>query len=174
MKPARQPTCELHCAAGLALDQPWHSYVPPARRLIVVHLPAGPTACFKLTSTKLGYEIKGSGAATDHQPELILNNFRTRLGHRVGRMLGSLFPHQPDFVGRNVVTFHNHRDFIFVRRHRYIFDDNGKRARLQELGPRFTLKMRWLLADTFNTSQGEYEWYFKRHRMEDSKKRFFL
>ena len=97
-----------------------------ANMLIVIHLPGGPTACFKLTSTKLGFEIKGSGAATDHQPEIILNNFRTRLGHRVGRMLGSLFPHDPDFVGRNVVTFHNHRDFIFVRRHRYIFDDQGK------------------------------------------------
>jgi ribosome production factor 1 len=143
-------------------------------RLVVIHLPFGPTACFKLTSEKLGYQIKGSGAATGHIPEIILNNFHTRLGHRVGRLLGSLFPHQPEFVGRNVVTFHNQRDFVFVRRHRYIFTEDGKKARLQELGPRFTLKMRWLLADTFNTTQGEYEWYFKRHRMEDSKKRFFL
>jgi ribosome production factor 1 len=41
--------------------------------------------------------------------------------------------------GRQVVTFHNQRDFIFVRHHRYVYkqEEGGKvRARLQELGPR--------------------------------------
>ncbi len=33
------------------------------------------------------------GNVTAHQPEIILNNFNTRLGHRVGRFLGSFFPH---------------------------------------------------------------------------------
>jgi hypothetical protein len=33
------------------------------------------------------------GTKTDHVPEVILNNFSTRLGHRVGRLLGSLMPH---------------------------------------------------------------------------------
>lgn len=43
----------------------------------------------------------------------------------------------PDFVGRQVVTFHNQRDYIFVRFHRYMFAEGklGKetktRARLQ-------------------------------------------
>ena len=59
------------------------------------------------------------GNATRHRPEVILNNFKTRLGHSVGRMLGSLFHMDPEFRGRNVVTFHNQRDFIFFRRHRY-------------------------------------------------------
>jgi len=77
-------------------------------------------------------------------------------------------------VGRQVVTFHNQRDFIFFRQHRYIFSDDGKRARLQELGPRFTLKLKWLLADTFNVKEGEYEWMHKRHEMETSRRRFFL
>jgi len=39
------------------------------------------------------------------------------------------------------VTFHNQRDFLFFRQHRYIFDSTEK-VRLQELGPRFTLKVR--------------------------------
>ena len=34
---------------------------------------------------------QGHGRATDHKPELILNNFGTRLGRRVGRMFASLF-----------------------------------------------------------------------------------
>ena len=95
-------------------------------------------------------------------------------------------------MGRQVVTFHNQRDFIFVRHHRYIFDqdDEAQRARfeeiqrkneadgkmridrpgcekgvktkLQELGPRFTLKLRWLQQGSFDTAHGEYEWLAKR------------
>ena len=58
------------------------------------------------------------GTPTSHLPEIIINNFHTRLGHQVGRLLTALFPQQPQFVGRNVATFHNQRDFIFFRRHR--------------------------------------------------------
>nr|GEU41863.1 ribosome production factor 1 [Tanacetum cinerariifolium] len=53
---------------------------------------------------------------------VVLNNFTTRLGHRVGRLIQSLFPQDPEFRGRRVVTFHNQRDFIFFRHHRYIFE----------------------------------------------------
>ena len=87
--------------------------------LIISHLPKGPTATFKLTRSKLNKEIFNHGNPTEHHPELILNNFDTRLGHRLGRLLASLFPQKPDFNGRRVVTFHNQRDFIFVRHHRY-------------------------------------------------------
>ncbi|PQE16707.1 hypothetical protein CJF30_00003407 [Rutstroemia sp. NJR-2017a BBW] len=67
----------------------------------------------------------------------------------------------PELQGRQVVTLHNQRDYIFVRRHRYVFREKreteksvvgpdgkivegveGIRAGLQELGPRFTLKLR--------------------------------
>jgi len=44
--------------------------------------------------------IKGHGRPTSHRPELILNNFSTRLGHRLGRLLACLFPHDPQFKGR--------------------------------------------------------------------------
>ena len=72
------------------------------------------------------------------------------------------------------MTFHNQRDYIFFRRHRYAFDDKGKGATLQELGPRFTLKMKWLLAGSFDTKCGEYEWIHKRHDMDTSRRRFHL
>lgn len=61
--------------------------------IIVSHLPAGPTAFFKLSNFTPATGIAGHGSATGHTPEVILNHFTTRLGHRVGRMLGSLFPH---------------------------------------------------------------------------------
>ena len=44
--------------------------------------------------------------------------------------------------------------------HRYIFK-NHKKAGLQELGPRFTLKLRSLQRGTFDSKYGEYEWIHK-------------
>ena len=191
--------------------------------LIVSRLGTGPTAHFKVSNVEISSDLPGHGRTTTHQPELILNRFDTRLGRRVGRFLGSLFPHAPQFEGRQVVTFHNQRDFIFVRHHRYVFDrdedrlqkeeenratrDRAKarkasssssssssssisrssssrqevagqmgaiKTKLQELGPRFTLKLRWLQLGTFDTVHGEYEWIHKRKEMDAEKKKFSL
>ncbi|KAI9508197.1 Brix-domain-containing protein [Russula earlei] len=111
--------------------------------ITMVHLPDGPTAYFKLTSIELTKKIFGHARATAHHPELVLNNFVTRLGHTVGRMFQTFFPPLPEFQGRQVVTLHNQRDFLFFRRHRYAFRSTEKVA-LQEIGPRFTLKLRSL------------------------------
>lgn len=111
--------------------------------ITLVHLPDGPTAYFKLSSIQLTKKIFGHARATPHHPELVLNNFVTRLGHTVGRMFQTFFPPLPEFQGRQVVTLHNQRDFLFFRRHRYAFRSTEKVA-LQEIGPRFTLKLRSL------------------------------
>ncbi|KAJ7627580.1 anticodon-binding protein [Mycena polygramma] len=105
--------------------------------ITLIHLPDGPTAYFRLTS------VEAHARATPHDPELVLNNFVTRLGHAVGRMFQTLFPPLPEFQGRQVVTLHNQRDFLFFRRHRYAFRSPEKVA-LQEIGPRFTLRLRSL------------------------------
>lgn len=164
--------------------------------LLVIGLPDGPTAHFKLSKLILRKDIKNHGNPTSHKPELVLNNFTTRLGHRIGRLIQSLFPQDPNFHGRRVVTFHNQRDFIFFRHHRYIFenkeskqsDSKGKKgkeskdekvsqerviARLQECGPRFTLKLISLQHGTFDSKGGEYEWVHK-PEMDTSRRRFFL
>ncbi|XVF72907.1 hypothetical protein PTKIN_Ptkin12aG0158300 [Pterospermum kingtungense] len=164
--------------------------------LLIIGLPAGPTAHFKLSNLLLRKDIKNHGNPTSHKPELVLNNFTTRLGHRIGRLIQSLFPQDPNFRGRRVVTFHNQRDFIFFRHHRYIFeakeskqsDLKGKKAKdakdesitkqkvvacLQECGPRFTLKLVCLQHGTFDTKGGEYEWVHK-PEMDTSRRRFFL
>ncbi|OSX63959.1 hypothetical protein POSPLADRAFT_1054591 [Postia placenta MAD-698-R-SB12] len=109
----------------------------------IVYLPDGPTAYFKLTSIELSKKIRGHARPTEHFPELVLNGFVTRLGHSVGRLFQTLFPPMPEFQGRQVVTLHNQRDFLFFRRHRYAFRSTEKVA-LQEIGPRFTLKLRSL------------------------------
>lgn len=119
---------------------------------------------------------------TTHPCELILNNFVTRLGISVGRMLASLFPQQPDFRGRRVATFHCQRDFIFFRQHRYIFEEaetewQKKRCpvvtRLQELGPRFILKLRSLRLGTMDDIHREYI-FLRKKDVVTSRRRFFI
>uniref|UniRef100_A0A182U1U7 Brix domain-containing protein n=1 Tax=Anopheles melas TaxID=34690 RepID=A0A182U1U7_9DIPT len=144
--------------------------------LLLIHLPDGPTAHFKVSNFKDLKDLKRNERdITTHRPEVILNNFTTRLGLTIGRMLGALFHYEPEFRGRRAVTFHNQRDYIFFRHHLYEFDKNGKRVKLRELGPRFTLKLRSLQVGLFDGKCGDYEWMItnKRHQME-SRRRFFL
>ncbi|KAF8239328.1 Brix-domain-containing protein [Tricholoma matsutake] len=116
--------------------------------ITLVYLPNGPSAYFRLTSVQLTQQIFGHARATPHYPELVLNNFVTRLGHAIGRMFQTTFPPMPEFQGRQVVTIHNQRDFLFFRRHRYVLAlyafRSTEKVALQEIGPRFTLKLRWL------------------------------
>jgi len=142
--------------------------------LLICHLPEGPTAYFKINSLQYTKQIKGVGESTAHFPEIVLNNFTTRLGHTVARVFGCLFPHDPMFTGRRVVTFHNQRDYIFFRHHRYEFKREGEKAALHELGPRFTLRLKWMQKGAYNTREGEFEWVFKRHEMESSRRKFVL
>ncbi|XP_030752869.1 probable ribosome production factor 1 [Sitophilus oryzae] len=145
--------------------------------LLVIHLPNGPTAHFKLSNVRITTELRKTHKdITAHRPEVVLNNFTTRLGLTVGRMLGALFHYDPEFVGQRAVTFHNQRDFIFFRHYRYGFDAEGKKARLKELGPRFTLKLKSLQKGTFDSKYGQYEWIKdgRRHKMETSRRKFDL
>ena len=72
---------------------------------------------------------------------------------------------------------HNQRDFVFFRHHRYIFEQKEERgqvsARLQELGPRFTLRLKSLQLGTFDTQHGEYEWKYK-PELDTSRRRFHV
>ncbi|KAL1959020.1 hypothetical protein VTO42DRAFT_3261 [Malbranchea cinnamomea] len=158
--------------------------------MTIVHLPVGPTFHFSVSNWVEGKKLPGHGNPTGHWPELILNNFRTPLGLLTAHLFRSLFPPQPELQGRQVVTLHNQRDYIFVRRHRYVFrekreteksvvdaDGNvmkgveGIRAGLQELGPRFTLKLRRIDKGIQRRSGQEWEW---KGRMEKDRKKFQL
>eukprot|EP00762_Andalucia_godoyi_P004646 ANDGO_03562.mRNA.1 Brix domain-containing protein F44G4.1 len=152
-------------------------------QLLLSHLPKGPTATLRIRSTVLTRQIRGHGAATDHLPELILNRFTTRVGLRFGRMVQGLFPPKAQFSGRRVVTFHNQRDFLFVRHHRYIFEEDSQgvkehgvaaKVRLQELGPRLTLKLVSIQEGTFDTESGEYEYVRKKKDVGSSRTKFSL
>lgn len=132
----------------------WYEKNGKPHSLILCHLPKGPTATFRVSGLKLRKKIANHGAIpSEVQPELIMNNFDTMLGHRIGRMLACLFPQEPALRSRRVVTMHNQRDFVFFRHHRYEFNEDGSRAHLQEVGPRFTLKLHSLQLGTFDKKQ---------------------
>ena len=158
--------------------------------MTVIHLPKGPTFHFSINNWVEGKKLPGHGRPTGHYPELILNNFRTPLGVLTAHMFQTLFPPRPELEGRQVVTLHNQRDYIFVRRHRYIFRDkrstekpvqtaDGKpmkgvediKAGLQELGPRFTLKLRRVDKGIQRDSGQEWEW---KTRLEKQRTKFQL
>lgn len=52
-------------------------------------------AVFKVTNIEFQKDIKHHAVATEHVPELILNNFDSKIGVKVGRLLASLFPQNP-------------------------------------------------------------------------------
>ena len=152
--------------------------------LDIVHLPTGPMFHFSISNWLEGKKLPGHGKPTNHYPELILNNFKTPLGFLTAKLFQTMFPPHPEYQGRQVVTLHNQRDFIFVRRHRYVFRDkretekaavgvDGKefkgvediRAGLQELGPRFTLKLRRIDKGIQRSSGQEWEWKGKTDRI---------
>ncbi len=158
--------------------------------LTIVHLPEGPTFHFSIRNWVEGKKLPGHGNPTDHSPELILNNFRTPLGLLTAHLFRTMFPPQPELQGRQVVTLHNQRDYIFLRRHRYVFREKrateksvvgpdgkevkgveGIRAGLQELGPRFTMKLRRVDKGIQRGSGQEWEW---RGGMEKSRTKFQL
>lgn len=61
--------------------------------------------------------------------------------------------------------------------YRYDFDQTKTiRAKLRELGPRFTLRLKSLQHGTFDSKYGDYEWIIqgRRHDMETSRRKFFL
>eukprot|EP00727_Mastigamoeba_balamuthi_P001154 m51a1_g11035 putative ribosome production factor 1 (320) ;mRNA; f:428291-429513 len=150
--------------------------------IILSHLPNGPTAYFKVWNVVFLFKTLKILRSLRAPAELIMNNFGTRLGMTIGRMIAALFPQKPDFRAHRVATFHVQRDFIFFRHHRYAFEkpeDEFEQSqcpvatRLQEIGPRFTLKLTALKNDTLENTHSEYI-FLPKKQMITSRRRFFL
>ena len=86
-------------------------------------------------------------------------------------MFVSLFPLNPQFIGRQVATLHNQQDYVFFRCHRYVFKSE-KKVGIQQLAPHFTLKLGSLQKGTFDSKYGEYEWVHKPWEMGRSRRKF--
>lgn len=172
--------------ALVVLMQAEHEKKPDG--LDIIHLPHGPHFHFSVTNWIEGKKLPRHANDTGHYPELILNNFKTPLGILTAHLFKGLFPAQPELEGRQVLTLHNQRDYIFVRRHRYVFRDkretekpitgnDGKpmkgvedvKVGMQEIGPRMTLKLRRIDRGVQFKSGQEWQW---KGRMEKKRTRF--
>ncbi|KAA6376495.1 MAG: putative U3 small nucleolar ribonucleoprotein IMP4 [Streblomastix strix] len=106
--------------------------------LVISHLPYGPTAYFGVVNTVLRHDVETQGHIPEQYPQLIFHNMRTPLGIRVRSILQALFPvPKPD--SKRVITFYNHNDYISFRHHS--FARKGKDVELEEMGPRFELRL---------------------------------
>jgi ribosome production factor 1 len=172
--------------ALVVLMQAEHEKKPDG--LDIIHLPNGPHFHFTVTNWIEGKKLPRHANDTGHYPELILNNFKTPLGILTAHLFKGLFPATPELEGRQVLTLHNQRDYIFVRRHRYVFRDkresekpitgaDGKplkgvedvKVGMQEIGPRMTLKLRRIDRGVQYKSGQEWQW---KGRMEKKRTRF--
>ena len=142
-------------------------------KLLLIHLPSGPTMEFKLFNVVYQDEIKGHGTSAGHNPELMFRNFKTTLGHRVQRALNALFPKDEELKGRELITFQNQRDYIFFRYYRYMFTEDFKSANLQELGPRFAMRLLYVQKGLFDPEKGDYEWLYQ-DKMGVRRRKFYL
>lgn len=138
--------------------------------LVISHLPFGPTAYFTLRNCVQRHDIEGVGTMSEAFPHIILNNFESKLGRRLGNVLKCLFPvPKPD--SKRVVTFSNDDDHISFRHH--MFDKQGKEVTLQEVGPRFDMQLYKLKLGTIEQAEADNE-YVLRPFMNSAKRRKVL
>ncbi|KAL7465043.1 hypothetical protein ACHAXS_005365 [Conticribra weissflogii] len=138
--------------------------------LVVCHLPLGPTAYFTLSGAVLRHDLEGGAAPmSEAYPHVILNQFETELGKRVGNILKCLFPiSKPDT--RRVVTFSNDDDHISFRHH--VYNKEGKdKVTLFEVGPRFEMRLYQIMLGTLEMKDAENEYVLRPYMNTASKKK---
>lgn len=137
--------------------------------IVVCHLPLGPTAFFTLSGAVMRHDIEGGAAPmSEAYPHIILNNFQSELGKRVGNVLKCLFPvPRPDT--RRIVTFSNDNDFISFRHHMY--SKTGKDdVTLHEVGPRFEMRLYQLRLGTLDQKDAENEYVLRPYQNTAAKR----
>ena len=139
--------------------------------LVICHLPHGPTAFFSLSNTVMRHDLEGGAAPmSEAYPHIILNNFNSELGKRVGNILKCLFP-VPKPESKRIVTFSNVDDFISFRHHMY--DKQGKdKINLDEVGPRFEMRLFQVRLGTLDQRDAENEYVLRPYQNTATKRSF--
>lgn len=138
--------------------------------MVVCHLPYGPTAYFGLSDVTMRHDLqkKQIGTVSEQFPHLIFENFNTRLGKRVKNVLKYLFPvPKPDT--RRVMSFVNEHDFILFRHHMYKTKTH-REVDLNEVGPRFTMRLYQIKLGTLEEREADVEWVLKPYMNTASKR----
>lgn len=145
-----------------------HRGVPDA--LIVSHLPYGPTAYFTLTDVTMRHDIPDIGTMSEQYPHLIFHNLKTQLGRRVQDILKYLFP-VPKDDSKRIITFANHDDYISFRHHIYK-KEKGNEIVLEEVGPRFQMKLYEIKLGTVEIADSaDSEWVLRPFMNTSGKRR---
>lgn len=135
-----------------------HRGVPTS--LTISHFPHGPTASFSLHNVILRHDIMNRGNVSEVNPHLIFDNFETKLGQRVMKILQNLFSPGTKKDSERVITFANRGDYISVRQHVYVRTKDS--VELAEVGPRFEMKLYELRLGTLDNKDADIEWQLRR------------
>jgi len=137
--------------------------------LVVCHLPLGPTAYFSLTSTVMRHDLDPPAAPmSEAYPNLILDNFTTDLGKRVGNILKCLFPiPRPDT--KRMISFVNKDDFISFRHHMYSKPSHDT-VNLHEVGPRFEMRLYQIRLGTIDQADADNEYVLRPYQNTAAKR----
>lgn len=138
--------------------------------LVVCHLPLGPTAYFSISNTVMRHDLDPPAAPmSEAYPHIVLNNFNSDLGKRVGNILKCLFPvPRPD--SKRVVTFSNDNDFISFRHHMYS-KPSHEAVTLHEVGPRFELRLYQIRLGTMEQTTADNEYVLRPYQNTASKRK---
>ncbi|KAF0988488.1 hypothetical protein HZS_3038 [Henneguya salminicola] len=140
--------------------------------LIVSHLPYGPTAFFTLYNVVMRHDIPDVGTMSEAFPHLIFHNFSKPVGIRVMNILKYIFP-VPKESSKRVISFVNKSDFISFRHNIFDKASDSKDCILQEVGPRFEMKLFRILLGTITQTEADDEWLLKPF-MNTARKRLFI
>ena len=137
--------------------------------LVICHLPLGPTAFFTLSSAVLRHDLNPPAAPmSEAYPHVILHNFDTELGKRVGNILKCLFPvPKPDT--KRLVTFGNTNDFISFRHHMYSKPSHDK-VELHEVGPRFEMRLYQIRLGLLDQKEADNEYVLRPYQNTATKR----
>lgn len=143
-----------------------HRGIPSS--LIISHLPHGPTTYFSIHHPK----IEADEAISTAVPVVLFDNFTTPLGHRVQRILSSLFPPiTPREKPKRVVSFINREDSILFTQFKSTFTKGE--PTLQKISPQFTLKLYEIRAGTLDMTYAEKEFVFRPY-LNTARKKLYL
>ncbi|XP_063607222.1 U3 small nucleolar ribonucleoprotein protein IMP4-like [Penaeus indicus] len=141
--------------------------------MVISHLPNGPTAYFNLTDVVMRHDIPDIGTMSEQYPHLIFQNFKSKLGQRTQNILKYLFP-VPKDDSQRVVSFVNWDDWILFRQHTFRKVDGGKDYELQEIGPRFSMKLYRIILGTVDQEGGADTEFILRPYLNTAHKRKLL
>jgi len=145
--------------------------------LVICHLPLGPTAFFSIQNACLRHDLDPPAAPmSEAYPHLILHNFTTPLGQRVGNILKCLFPiPRPD--SKRVIAFANDNDFISFRHYMYTKPahvkegaDASSAVTLHEVGPRFELRLYQIRLGTLDQKEADNEYVLRPYQNTAAKR----